>query len=366
MSFKRIKGMKYISGVVALNIPCSLDTCGDWHRTSIDWKHIKLMESDGSYLGDWGIEKDIFIPELNIECNVANTLRACIDLLITGNYISSQGMKNDFICNDKLTPVLFDKVYSLKTKGISNWAQISYRMGKEYGLQWLNYLEEKMIFQCTAFARPIHSKLEPSKQLLQYVNLESNNYILKGRSALILCYSLDSYSEIIDLDGTDLNEFMSIIEAFCNLNKYKFSTVKDNSSEQRYMLFCPEDQNPLEIVISQQESYEGTANFTCIDGIRVYSIDRIARTKSYIFAQHEKIIDLYDILFICSNYFDKLTSEGKEAIGDTLKYKGWDQLDYLIRVNEYSQIDKEKLLYMFGEASDKLGLLKPRTSLIIS
>jgi len=23
--------MKYITGIHALNLPCSLDTCGDWH-----------------------------------------------------------------------------------------------------------------------------------------------------------------------------------------------------------------------------------------------------------------------------------------------------------------------------------------------
>ena len=29
--------MKYISGINALNLPCSLDTCGDWHTSALQW-----------------------------------------------------------------------------------------------------------------------------------------------------------------------------------------------------------------------------------------------------------------------------------------------------------------------------------------
>lgn len=34
--------MKYISGVPALNIPCELNTTGDWHSACNDWDNLKL------------------------------------------------------------------------------------------------------------------------------------------------------------------------------------------------------------------------------------------------------------------------------------------------------------------------------------
>ena len=51
--------MKYISGVYALNLPCSLETTGDWHQSSLDWNNIPYKESDNSIFSSWGIEKQM-------------------------------------------------------------------------------------------------------------------------------------------------------------------------------------------------------------------------------------------------------------------------------------------------------------------
>lgn len=40
----------------ALNIDNSLNTCGDWHTSALDWQNIDLAESKGSLFEDWGIE----------------------------------------------------------------------------------------------------------------------------------------------------------------------------------------------------------------------------------------------------------------------------------------------------------------------
>ena len=50
--------MKYISGVFALNIEDSLETCGDWHTSALDWNRIRLVESDNTIFKDYGIERD--------------------------------------------------------------------------------------------------------------------------------------------------------------------------------------------------------------------------------------------------------------------------------------------------------------------
>ena len=49
--------MKYITGVHALNLPCSLLTCGDWHSPSLQWERLRFSESNDSVFGDYGIER---------------------------------------------------------------------------------------------------------------------------------------------------------------------------------------------------------------------------------------------------------------------------------------------------------------------
>lgn len=55
--------MKYISGVQALNLPCSLDTCGDWHTSALQWQVLNYKDTEQSILGDWGIESCSCVPE---------------------------------------------------------------------------------------------------------------------------------------------------------------------------------------------------------------------------------------------------------------------------------------------------------------
>lgn len=136
--------MKYISGIFALNIPCSLDTTGDWHRSSLPWDKVDIKESDNSPLKDWGIEKDVYVRELNGRYNVANTLRACVDFLDTDKYLSAEGMRKDYLGNDKYNQELFNAVYSLKPyKTPKQWELISRIMEKDYMMKWLNYRKKQ-------------------------------------------------------------------------------------------------------------------------------------------------------------------------------------------------------------------------------
>ena len=134
--------MKYISGIHALNLRCSLQTCGDWHQSGIQWKMPTVRESSNSLFGDYGIEKNSYVPEHEGACNTANHIRACLDLLAEGNFGYAQGVRNELICNDSYTPEIFKTVYVLKN--LKHWDKISEFMGKDYGLQWLNFLSMEM------------------------------------------------------------------------------------------------------------------------------------------------------------------------------------------------------------------------------
>jgi hypothetical protein len=129
--------MQYITGVHALNLPCSLRTCGDWHASALRWQDIACKDSERSMFGDYGIEYGKKIPGHSGTYAAANHIRALLDLLEAGNYSAAQGMNRDFICNSDYTEEVFGKVSLMK--GLPNWGEIDSFMGREYFAKWLDY-----------------------------------------------------------------------------------------------------------------------------------------------------------------------------------------------------------------------------------
>lgn len=146
--------MKYITGIHALNLPCSLQTFGDWHRGGIQWGKLTIADTDSSVLGTHGIEDFDGVPEHPGTHKVANHIRAILDMLVDSQFSYAQGMRKDFICNDSLDTEVFEQ--TLKLKGLPHWAQINDFMGHEYGLRWLSFLQKN---QLEPFKREIPSPL---------------------------------------------------------------------------------------------------------------------------------------------------------------------------------------------------------------
>ena len=135
--------MLYLTGIHALNLECGLATCGDWHRSALAWKDLTLRDSEKSVFGEWGIEGAKPIPKHNGLYYVADHLRACLDLVAEGNFALAQGMKDDYICNDSYTPVVFEKTALLRDS--AGWASVDAFMQKEYRLDWLGYKKERRL-----------------------------------------------------------------------------------------------------------------------------------------------------------------------------------------------------------------------------
>jgi len=129
--------MRYITGIHALNLPCSLLTGGDWHCSALKWENITYRDTAESAFGEWGIEQCSVVPEHNGTYAVANHIRALLDLIEIGNFSEAQGMNRDFICNDDYTDDVFDKVAYLKD--LPHWHNIDSFMGREYCRKWLDY-----------------------------------------------------------------------------------------------------------------------------------------------------------------------------------------------------------------------------------
>lgn len=129
--------MKYISGLHALNLPCSLDTTGDWHSGSMNWGKITVLESCDSPWGEYGIEKERHIPYADGIWAIANHVRACLDMIYVGDFPNARGMKNDYIGNEKYDGEIFDKIICLKDNCL--WPLVDKFMEKEYLMKWVRY-----------------------------------------------------------------------------------------------------------------------------------------------------------------------------------------------------------------------------------
>lgn len=133
--------MRYVTGIHALNLPCKLDTVGDWHQSAIQWEHPQMRESCNSVFGDYGIESNHYIPDHKGKYNVANTIRALLDMLDSGDFTNAQGMNHSYVDNPKYDKEIFDHVIMLSKN--DNWGKIDDFMKKEYKIKWLKYKGEQ-------------------------------------------------------------------------------------------------------------------------------------------------------------------------------------------------------------------------------
>lgn len=135
--------MQYISGMHALNIPSNINTTGDWHRECYDWRpeHLdaQLRNSDDPVFKDYRIikNKDLNFIDGDPIYNVADHIRACLDLIEEGSYGLARGMRNDYICTDEYDEEIFKEV--LKLKDSDRWNEIDDFMSNEYKLKWIKW-----------------------------------------------------------------------------------------------------------------------------------------------------------------------------------------------------------------------------------
>jgi len=197
-------------------------------------------------------------------------------------------------------------------------------------------------------------------EFLIYLNKKSDNYVLKGGTSLMLCYNLDRFSEDIDLDAIHGgNSSHKIVTNFCAEKDYTCRVAKDTDTVKRYMLHYGNTEHPLKIEISLRKKAESfnQSELKQINGIKVYSIDTICRMKAIAYSSRDKIRDLYDVAFICNNYWDNLSEATKDIMREAVEHKGIEQFDYMIKTQKDELIDEDKLTDSFLKMYDKLGLL---------
>ena len=205
---------------------------------------------------------------------------------------------------------------------------------------------------------------EVINDFLIFLNKHTKDYVLKGGTSLMLCYKLDRFSEDIDLDCAHSQQIKAIVDEFCSNRNYKYRIAKDTNTVKRFMIHYGSEEKPLKIEISYRKKYISPDDYSYINGITVYKIDEICRMKTHAYSSRDRIRDLYDLTFICNNYWEELSDNTIKSIQDCVSYKGIEQFDYLIATQSDPLIDNEKLADDFLTMYDKLGLLMEEETLV--
>jgi hypothetical protein len=193
---------------------------------------------------------------------------------------------------------------------------------------------------------------------LDYLNRQTDGFILKGGIALLACYELDRFSEDIDLDSKSQGTMIEpVISAFCKNGSYSYRTAKDTDLVKRYMVHYGNIGKPLKIEVSFRRSIIDENEYTNINGFIVYTLESLCCQKSIAYNNRDKIRDLYDLCFICKRWWDIISNGAKASIRNAIQHKGLEQFDYIIQTQPDKFIDTNKLADDFLDMFGKLGLL---------
>ncbi len=203
--------------------------------------------------------------------------------------------------------------------------------------------------------------LDVMKRFLKLLNENTDEFILKGGTALLFCYNLDRFSEDLDFDSTNKN-FFKYVKIFAEKNNFSYRISKDIETTKRAFLNYGANK-PLKLEVSYRKNVIDKNTINLIKNINVYKINELAILKGLAYQGRDKIRDLYDLSFIIDKYFNELDNSTISIIRNAIGFKGIGQFDYLISTQADELIDKYKAESLFLSAFDKLDLLNEKENI---
>ncbi len=134
--------------------------------------------------------------------------------------------------------------------------------------------------------------------------------VLKGGTALKLCYNLDRFSEDLDFDSVKpLNLQTPINKVFAQLGKSRphlrnpeITITKDTATVRRYRILYGGDKRlKLETSFRHQPSDDA---LTEVNGILTYKISYLIQQKLKAFTGRTAARDLHDVVYLYEHYFE--------------------------------------------------------------
>lgn len=134
--------MQYLTGVLALQVPCKCDGIGLWNLQKKDFLDESLWdirESSESKFGKHGIEENKIVPYHNDEIyNVADYVRVYLDMLADCKFKQLKGLFVEALNTSDCRYAIFSAAYRT-LNGDPIWKKVNKFLTKEFGNAWLSY-----------------------------------------------------------------------------------------------------------------------------------------------------------------------------------------------------------------------------------
>jgi predicted nucleotidyltransferase component of viral defense system len=138
--------------------------------------------------------------------------------------------------------------------------------------------------------------------------------VLKGGTALLLCYGLDRFSEDLDFDAPKKFNIAPRVERIlsCYTPSYEVKTVKDTATVQRIKShYAGLSGDRLLKIETSFRSLPAKEQVHVIDGIRTYTIAALIDQKISALANRTAARDLYDVAFLSRLYANDFSEVAK-------------------------------------------------------
>ena len=136
--------------------------------------------------------------------------------------------------------------------------------------------------------------------------------VLKGGTALLLCYGLDRFSEDLDFDAPKKLNLESRIEHALQpvTETLRLTRTKDTDTVQRYRIeyAAAGSEGRLKVEISCRDTIH-ESDVTVRAGIRTWQASRLIAQKLKALAGRTAARDLYDIHFLAKNFRSEWTAD---------------------------------------------------------
>lgn len=185
------------------------------------------------------------------------------------------------------------------------------------------------------------------RRIAQAVTVNTgDNFVLKGGTALLLGYGLPRFSSDLDFDGrrttTDLTRSIESGAQAAAVAPQTLTARKDTPTTKRYMLHYTGSATTAPLRLKIEASFRRANDIsedevTVINGIRMYTIERLAPLKVDAFLDRTLGRDVFDTAFLLARYPHAIPDEQLVSIDTKLAELGEDGLLELMADDEILQ-----------------------------
>lgn len=146
--------------------------------------------------------------------------------------------------------------------------------------------------------------------------------VLKGGTALLLCYGLDRFSEDLDFDAPKKFNVAGRVDKVLSrlTSEHVVRTVKDTETVQRLKIqYRTEDVSRLLKIETSFRREPEEESVVTLDGIKTYKVSELISQKLRALENRTKARDLYDVAFLHRQYSHEFTDHSRAVLSALVK-----------------------------------------------